>query len=108
MSKLDYWLESLGYALEEVGAYDALTPEQRKDVAEALVVSAENEGMAMGRDCIPNPMNSEIERLKAAHRAEIERFEERERIYCRDIARSQNVDSHRIGIHNGSVVIHRS
>ncbi|WP_261534463.1 hypothetical protein [Burkholderia multivorans] len=108
MSMLSYWLESLGYALEEAGAYDALTPEQRKQVAESLVVSAENEGMASGRECIPNPLNSEIERLKAAHRAEIARFEDRERIFCRDIARSQNVETQRIGIHNGSVVIHRS
>jgi hypothetical protein len=104
---LSYWLESLGYALEEAGAYDALTPDQRKRVAESLVVSAENEGMAMGRDCIPNPLNSEIERLKAAHRADIERFEERERIFCRDIARSQKVEARRIGINNGSVVIYK-
>lgn len=105
---LNYWIESLGYALEEAGVYDALTPEQRKQVAESLVVSAENEGMASGRDCIPNPLSSEIDRLKAAHRAEIERFEERERIYCRDIARSQKVETGRIGILNGSVVIYRS
>jgi hypothetical protein len=104
---LSYWLESLGYALEEAGVYDALTPDQRKQVAESLVVSAENEGMAMGRDCIPNPLNSEIERLKAAHRADIERFEERERIFCRDIARSQKVEARRIGINNGSVVIYK-
>ncbi|MFA8336361.1 hypothetical protein [Burkholderia cenocepacia] len=108
MSMLSYWLESLGYALEEAGAYDALTPDQRKQVAESLVVSAENESTAMGRDCIPNPLNSEIERLKAAHRTEIESFRERERIFCRDIARSQSVEAHRIGIVNGHVVIHRS
>lgn len=105
---LDYWLESLELALDSVGAYDALTPEQRKQVAESLVVSAENEGMASGRDCIPNPLNSEIDRLKAAHRAEIESFQARERIFCRDIARSQSVEAHRISIVNGHVVIHRS
>lgn len=59
----DYWHESLSLALEDTPLFDAfwaLDEAARNDIAEALAISAENEGMASGRECIPNPLESQM------------------------------------------------
>ena len=72
-----YYAETIADALENAGC--VVAPEVITQVAEAVAISVENEGMASGRDCIPNPENTEIASLKrqlVEQRAEAERAEE--------------------------------
>jgi hypothetical protein len=105
MSSVEYWEESLGQALCDVGVWELITKEQRREIAEALASSAENESMCMGWDCIPNPQDTEIDRLKAAHAEERRQWEQRDSIYRRDIARSQRVAEQDVFIKDGFVAI---
>ncbi len=59
-----YWEESVKDALCEAGI--EATPDQIADVVQSIVISAENEGMATGRDAIQNPMLAEVDRVRRA------------------------------------------
>lgn len=61
----EYLVISLECGLDEI-APGALTAEQIKELAESLAVSLENESMATGRDCIPNPLESQMREQKVA------------------------------------------
>ena len=60
---MDYWEECVAEAFEDAGI--EATKEQMATVAEWIAGAHENYGMAFGHDCIPNPMESEVETLKA-------------------------------------------
>jgi len=107
MSKDEYWEEALEIALEDEGASNALTKEQISNIAGALAVSAENEGMAMGHDTIPNPMTADVNALKRELRKAEEEAEKRERIYQSGIARLKNVRPEQVHIDHGQVMIWR-
>ena len=70
---MDYWLECIKEAFEDTGII--ATEEQIRNVAGWVEGAHENYGMAYGHDCIPNPMISEIEKLKMKHKEEIKDFE---------------------------------
>ena len=59
---MDYWEECIESAFNEAGI--TATQEQIKSVAADVAVSHENYGMAFGYDCIPNPLLSEMQKLK--------------------------------------------
>jgi hypothetical protein len=62
-----YLIESIECALDGANIPDALTPEQISDLAASLEISLENEGLATGRDSIPNPMEAQLRGVKQAH-----------------------------------------
>lgn len=64
-----YWVESLGQALDDLGI--RLTDEQVMALAEACEGIAEVRSQYTGQDCIPNPLQTEIDRLKRAHAEEL-------------------------------------
>lgn len=97
--------ESLGYAFDEAGVYELITKEQRRVIAESLATSVENYSMFSGRDCIPNPMDTEVAQLKAAHATEKAKWEGLERVFIRDIARSQNVEPQSVFVKDNRVMI---
>lgn len=53
-----YWRESVTLALEDAGV--EASEEQIVLIAEALVVSRENEGLALGRENIPHPLEAKL------------------------------------------------
>lgn len=53
-----YWRESVMLALEDAGV--EASDEQIVLVAEALVVSRENEGLALGREHISHPLEAKL------------------------------------------------
>ena len=61
---LDYWIESVSAALDEIDGISPFTDQNIKDLAENMMISAEQEGMAFGYDAIPNPQQTMIEHLK--------------------------------------------
>lgn len=61
----NYWKEALACALDELGLYHALTPEQYDAAAKSLMFAAEQQSMAFGHDCIPDPRDEVEAKLKA-------------------------------------------
>lgn len=59
---MDYWEECISIAADECGL--TLTKDQLECLASYVVGGHENYGMAFGHDCIPNPLNTEVESLK--------------------------------------------
>lgn len=58
-----YWRDSLDCAFDACGVWavwEGLTEEQRDNIAGSIEGSVENHGMASGRDCIPNPLESQM------------------------------------------------
>ena len=62
---MDYWKECIKEAFEDAGI-DA-TEDQIGTVAFWVEGTHDNFSMAHGHDCIPNPMLSEVEKLKKAY-----------------------------------------
>ncbi len=73
MAGRDYWNESVECALNEAGV--AASPEQINLIAASIVASKEHESLADGSWCIPNPLTSEIERIKSDRSKELEQTE---------------------------------
>jgi len=73
---MNYWLECIKEAFEDCGI--EATDEQIEVVADWVEGAHENYGLATGRDCIPNPIKLENERLKT----ELEK--ERNKRVCRE------------------------
>ena len=70
---MDYWEDCIGEAFED--AKIVATQEQIENVASWIENAHDNFGMAHGHDCIPNPLQTEIEELKRNHQKEIEHIE---------------------------------
>jgi len=66
--KLTYWKEAVSSSFEE--NYLPLVDSIIENVAKDMIISAEQQSMAFGYDCIPNP-------AKADKSAEIKRLEDR-------------------------------
>lgn len=75
MSVSDYYLEAIHCGAEAAGL--DLTDEQAKSISESVMGAMENESLAFGRDCIPNPLESEIKQIKAAHQRDLAAQEKR-------------------------------
>ena len=58
---MEYWEECIAEAFED--AKIVATEEQIKTVAFWVEGAHDNHGLATGRDCIPNPLDTEIDRL---------------------------------------------
>lgn len=87
---MNYWLEALEYSLDENGAFNALTPEQREAIAKDLERAHEMHGEATGSINIPNPLSFDLkekERQREREKAEAER---RENIFKDAIAAQYN------------------
>jgi transposase len=104
MSNLAYWQEALDCALDESGASNALTPEQRKSVAEFLRTSAEMESECSGSLCIPNPMIAEMEAQKKRFEKELAEAERRDDIYRKNIAKRYGVGREQVHIESDGFV----
>ena len=66
---MDHWDECISEALDDAGI--TATKEQIKNIAGWVQGAHENYGMAYGHDCIPNPLQTEIDTLKKKREKEI-------------------------------------
>lgn len=102
--KLEYWIESVSVALDEIDGISPFTDQNIKDLAEDMLISAEQEGMAFGYDAIPNPLTTEITKIKEENAREIDDWKRRDRIYRQSIADAYKLsDRDIIYIENGEV-----
>ncbi len=60
---MEYWKECIEEAFSENDI--VVTDKQIQSVVEFVEGASENMSMATGSDCIPNPMNTEVDELKA-------------------------------------------
>ena len=105
--RLDYWIEAVETVLEDMDKYTLFAPGDIKYMAEGIQGYAEQESMAFGTEFIPNPMETEISKLKAEHEKEIERFESDELLYRTNIANryGPSVSAGNVYTRNGYIVI---
>lgn len=83
---LDYWIEAVESALEDVNKLDMFSNDDIKSLAETLQGSSEQESMAFGTEHIPNPLEAEIRNIKSKHKKEIKQYEKRELVYRQNVA----------------------
>ncbi len=81
----EYWREALCCSLDEAGV-TTLTSEQLDSVTNGLLGSRENESMAFGRDCIPNPMRAEVTDLESKVKRLEQEHDARERAWSKAVA----------------------
>lgn len=84
--KKEYILESLSNTLFDMGLNGLFDVEQLESIAESLDISLDNYSMACGYDAIPNPLQSEISRLKDNIETERENQKSLEREHDNQIA----------------------
>lgn len=88
--------ECISIAADKCGL--VLTDEQLECLADSAESGHECYGMAFGHDCIPNPMSSEVERLKA----QIKKLEEQHETQLygikKGVAMRRNVSVHDVHI----------
>jgi len=77
-AKYDYWEEALQASYNHHTG-ELMDSELAANIAGDLAVSSEQESMAFGYDCIPNPQTVELEDKKRQHKREIEKMEEESR-----------------------------
>ena len=67
---LNYWIEAVESALEEVGKLTLFSKDDIKILAETLQISSEQQSMMFGYENIPNPLESEIQKIKSEFEVE--------------------------------------
>ena len=74
---MDYWNECIAEALEDSGI--KATDQQIDNIAAWVEGAHENYGLATGQDCIPHPLEAEIDaakkeavKLEAAHQKQLD------------------------------------
>jgi glycine/D-amino acid oxidase-like deaminating enzyme len=100
---LEYWIESVSTSLEEMDKLDLFTPDDIKLMAEAMIISADQEGMAFGYDAIPNPQLTAIEFLEELYESRNKVWERNEAAFIREIANVRNISTNGIYVENGKV-----
>jgi len=89
---LNYWIEAVDSALEDIGKQNILSNNDIKRLAESLIISSEQQSMAFGYEHIPNPLQSEIEKIKLEYETKIKRLEQNDFIYRKNVADRHKVD----------------
>ena len=102
---MDYWEECIRESFDEAGI--EATKEQIDTVVSWVDGAHENYGMAFGHDAIPNPMESEVDKLKKRLAKQQEEYEAREFIFKNSVARRRNIDVSRVYLEGDSVMISR-
>ena len=102
---MDYWDECVRCALEEAGVI--ATEEQIVLVAEAVKGGHENYGLAMGHECIPNPLQREVEGLKADVQTAVKETELAVEDFRKNVARRWNVSTCQVILEgNGNATVY--
>lgn len=98
----NYYEEALKEAFED--AKITASNEQINIVVSWIESAVENKSMACGYDSIPDPRESEIDKLKTNHKKELERLENQINIYRNSVAERRNVDVSDVFIEDNRVM----
>lgn len=96
---MNYWHECITTAFEELQLN--ATQEQIDYIVNCVEGAHENYSLAMGHECIPNPLGAEVARLK---KAAIEAKVETEKAFSdfrKNVARRHNVDATSVVLEGG-------
>ena len=102
---MNYWEECIKESFEDAGI--TATDNQIGTVVCWVEGAHENEGLATGRDCIPNPLSSEIDRLKAAYKKEVGELERAVMCYRNSVAVRRGVPVTSVYLDGDSVIYDR-
>jgi len=102
---MNYWEVCIEEAFCEAGI--AATKEQINLVTEWVEGAHENYGMATGADCIPNPMESEVNELKRKLRNQNDEHEHVIDGITKGVAQRRNVSVSDVSIDNDGHVTYR-
>ncbi len=108
---LEYWIESLDYALDDAGVFDVVDKTQRERIAKSLITSAENVSLAMGYDVIPTRKTyyeEDVAGMKRNYERQIKQLEEANDAFRKNIGQRCGVESHRVVSKDGYVEISRT
>lgn len=100
-----YWKETVVAALEEVKKLTLFTTQDIELMADICQGSAENQSTMFGEDCIPNPLEIEINNLKQKHIIEKQKLEKVTLGYRESVACRYNVNVSRVYLDDGNVRI---
>ena len=89
---LNYWIEAVESALDDVGKIALFSKEDIKTLAETLQISSEQKSMAFGYEHIPNPLESEIQKIKSQYENKIAKLEQNEWVYRKNIANRHRIN----------------
>ncbi len=102
---MSYWKDCISEALGDAGV--AATNEQIEIITDWVEGAHDNYGMANGHDCIPNPMESEVDklkgeikRIKASHDKQLDGI-------SRGVAKRRNIDANQVCIDADGLVTYR-
>ena len=101
MNKRDYWREAGMELLEELGFFDAASKADFDNAAEILEGYADNQSMAFGYHCIPNPKDAEIAEIKATHKREIKEASADIERLKENVGRRYGIDPKHISVTDG-------
>ena len=87
---MDYWRECVAESFEDAGL--VATDDQIDTVTSWVEGAHENYGLATGSDFIPDPRDSEIEKLKKVHAEEISDWERRDLNYRKSVAARYGIE----------------
>lgn len=98
---MDYWKECIAEALEDAGII--ATDEQIDTITSWVDGAHENYGLATGQECIPNPLESEVEQLNRQHEKELQEKDKIVNIYRQSVATRRRVNIRDVYTDNGEV-----
>ena len=98
---MDYWKECVSEAFEDAGL--EATDEQIGIVTSWVEGAHENYSLATGQEMIPNPLQSEIERIRGDHRREVEALTKEIDIYKSSVAERRRVSPTDVYTEDGQV-----
>lgn len=104
---LNYWVEAVHVALDDVGKLTMFSDEDIKKIAQNIQNSSEQQSMAFGWDLILNPLVDGIQKLKVKHECEIAQHERRDRIFRKNVADRNHVRIEDVYIQDERVVYDR-
>lgn len=111
MSADSFYTDVLAEAFCRIDKWDlwnSLTEAEQKELGADVAGNAENYGTYSGQDCIPDPREAEIDRLKAQHKRDLTEVEAQAELFRRSVARHNGVDQSRIYINNGEIYVSRT
>lgn len=102
---MEYWKECIAEAFCEAGI--EATEEQLDLVTEWVEGAHENYGMATGQECIPNPMESEVNELKRKLQKQDAEHEKMIDGIAKGVAKRRNVSANDVSIDTDGLVTYK-
>ena len=99
----DYWREAGMNLLEELGFFDAASKDDFDRAGDLLEGWAENQSMAFGHHCIPNPKDAEIAEVKRTHAREMKEANADIARLKENVGRRYGIDPQRISVGDGRI-----